>query len=62
MALSIEQAQDTTGNMMRERGSDTQQTVPRPGLEPQGRCNEDKASVDGTRALPTELNGAPKEK
>ena len=38
------------GNGMRERGSDTQQ---------RGRCSEDKASVHGIPAPPTELNGAP---
>ena len=32
---------------------------PRPGLKPWGRCSEDKPSVHGTPALPTELNGTP---
>ena len=46
-------AEEVTGNR-RERGSDTQQRAPG--------CSEDKASVDGTPALPTELNGAPPKK
>ena len=43
MALLKVEAQDKTGNMMRENGSNMQ----------------DKASVHGMPALPTELNGSP---
>ena len=39
-----------------ERWRDTWQRAPRPGLEPRGHHSEDKASVHGTPALPTELN------
>ena len=41
-----------------ERGSDMQQG-PQTGTGTQGRCSEDKASVNGTPALPTELNSPP---
>lgn len=32
---------------------------PQVGTRTQGHCHEDKASVQGTSALPTELNGTP---
>ena len=50
-------ARDTTGNRMRERGSDTQQMAPRQGYKPRAAAARTKASGRGTPALPTELNG-----
>ncbi|XP_073325722.1 uncharacterized protein [Pagrus major] len=49
---------EVTGSLMREGGDDTQQRAAgRTGTL--GCCSEDKASVSGTRALPTELPGHP---
>ena len=54
MAFIDSTAEDMTGNRESERGSDTQQRD-EAGSRTQIRC---RALAHGTRALPTELNGA----
>ena len=51
-------AEEVTGNRMREMGSETQQRAPGWESTP-GPLQWGQASVHGTPALPTELNGAP---
>lgn len=51
-------ASEMTGNKMRERGA-TSSKGPQAGTWIQSRCSEDKASLQGTPALVTELMGAP---
>ena len=53
--------EDVTGNRMSEREGEWHTTKgPRPGLEPGALCcSEDKASVHGAPAPPTELNSTP---
>ena len=50
LAFTDSLAEDVTGNMMREKGSDHSKGT-------QACCSEDKASAHGTPALPTQLNG-----
>ena len=50
-------AEDLDG--MRETGGVKRSKGPRDGSQTQVHCSENKASVHGTPALPTELNGTP---